>query len=62
MDHEQEGLLAHKVLDVLLTGSNDPNYVVDISDVFDQKIESLKAHRSQVGDPDALRERMTTYA
>jgi LmbE family N-acetylglucosaminyl deacetylase len=58
LHHEEEGLRPHKVLDILLTGSNESNYVVDIADVLDLKIEAICAHRSQVRDPEGLSERM----
>ncbi len=61
-EHEKEGLQPHKVLDILLTGTNEPNFAVDISDVFDLKIRSICAHESQIRDPEGLRERMTSYA
>jgi LmbE family N-acetylglucosaminyl deacetylase len=44
----QEGLEWHRVGELLLAGSDDPDYFVDISDYFDLKIEALLAHASQV--------------
>jgi LmbE family N-acetylglucosaminyl deacetylase len=57
-EHEAEGLTPHKVLDVFLIFSDQPNYWVDISDTVEQKIQALQAHESQIGDPDELAERI----
>lgn len=62
LQHEEEGLQAHKVLDILLTGTNEPNFAVDISEVLDRKIQAICAHECQISDPAALRERMTQFA
>ncbi len=57
-EHEAEGLESHKVLEVFLTSSNSANYLVDISATIDAKLVAIKAHRSQIGDPEALESRM----
>jgi LmbE family N-acetylglucosaminyl deacetylase len=44
------GLEPHKVKEVLLWGSEEPNYRSDITDTFDIKIAALRCHNSQVGD------------
>ena len=62
LTHEEEGLQPFKVLDVLLTGTNEPNFVVDISEVFDLKIRSICEHASQIRDPEGLTERMQSFA
>ncbi|HSG25928.1 MAG TPA: PIG-L deacetylase family protein [Anaerolineales bacterium] len=60
-EHEQEGLDPHKVLDVFLIFSDQPNYWVDISSTIELKINALQAHKSQIADldelPDRIRER-----
>ena len=60
-EHEQSGLLPHKVKEVYLWGAPNPNVWIDISSSFETKIESLRCHVSQVGKaeqlPDRLRER-----
>jgi LmbE family N-acetylglucosaminyl deacetylase len=65
-EHEREGLAPHKVLNVLLTPTNEPNEWVDISETLDLKIAALCEHRSQIGDPEALaarvRQRAQDYA
>ena len=43
-----EGLLPHKVKEVLLWASDDPNYCSDITDTFNIKLEALRCHKSQV--------------
>lgn len=45
---DEEGLQWHRVGELLLAGSDEPDYFVDISDYFDIKIEALLAHTSQV--------------
>lgn len=47
-EHIDEGLNWHRVGELLLAGSDEPDYFVDISDHFDTKIEALLAHTSQV--------------
>jgi len=46
----EEGLEPHKVTEVLLWASEDPNYRTDITDIFDIKIAALLCHKSQLGD------------
>jgi len=64
----KEGLHPHKVKEVLLWGTEQPNYRSDITDTFDIKIAALRCHKSQVGDnlsPDFeewLRQRAKTMA
>ena len=53
-EHEAEGLEPHKVLDIFLTFSNEPNYWVDISSVMDKKVSALRRHESQFDDLDEL--------
>ena len=46
----KEGLHPHKVKEVLLWGTENPNYRSDITDTFDIKLAALRCHKSQVGD------------
>jgi len=46
----QEGLEPHKVREVLLWASEEPNYRCDITDTFDIKLAALRCHKSQVGN------------
>ncbi|MFC1918673.1 PIG-L deacetylase family protein [Chloroflexota bacterium] len=45
----EQGIQPHKVKEVLLWGSEEPNYRSDITDTFDIKIAALRCHKSQVG-------------
>lgn len=45
----KEGLQPHKVREILLWGSEEPNYFSDITNTFDIKIAALRCHESQVG-------------
>ena len=56
----EQGLQPHKVKEVLLWASEEPNYRSDITDTFDIKIAALRCHKSQVGDNPStgLKERM----
>ena len=44
------GLLPHKVMEIWLTGTLQPNHWVDISATLEAKIAAMCLHRSQVGD------------
>jgi LmbE family N-acetylglucosaminyl deacetylase len=61
-EHEGEGLVPHKVLDIFLTSTNEPNEWVDITETIEQKIAALWEHRSQIGDPEALATRIRAWA
>ncbi len=56
----EQGLQPHKVKEVLLWGSEEPNYRSNITDTFDTKIAALRCHKSQIGgNPSSeLEERM----
>lgn len=64
----EQGLQPHKVKEVWLWGSEEPNYRSNITDTFDIKIAALRCHKSQVGDKSSpeleewLRERAKTMA
>jgi len=46
----EQGLQPHRVKEVLVCGTQDPNYYIDITDTIDAKIAALRCHKSQVGD------------
>jgi LmbE family N-acetylglucosaminyl deacetylase len=48
--HLAEGLEPHKVREVLLWSSNQPNFDVDISAEVDRKLFALSAHDTQFGN------------
>ncbi|MEX1252998.1 MAG: PIG-L deacetylase family protein [Dehalococcoidia bacterium] len=66
--HAAEGLEAHQVNNLLLAGTDEPDYHVDISAHAETKLEAVLCHRSQLGErgPDELRrvwqERMKSSA
>jgi LmbE family N-acetylglucosaminyl deacetylase len=63
-----EGLQPHKVREVLLWASEDPNYCSDVTDTFDIKLAALRCHKSQIDQiplpalEQWLRERQKTMA
>src|SRR5579859_2367549 len=52
-----EGLEPHKVKNVYLAGTREPNFKVDITDVLEKKIAAISEHRSQVKDIEAMAKR-----
>lgn len=54
--HLEEGLEPHKVREVYLWGSGEPDTFIDITDTFEIKLEALRRHHSQVGQGWELRE------
>jgi len=48
-EHIAEGLEPHRVKEVYLWGSEEPDIHIDVSDTFDIKIAALSCHASQVG-------------
>jgi LmbE family N-acetylglucosaminyl deacetylase len=57
-DHLAEGIEPHKTAEIWYFGSEVPDVFIDITDTFENKIEALKAHASQVGDGETLDERL----
>jgi LmbE family N-acetylglucosaminyl deacetylase len=51
---QEEGLAPHKVRQIYLAGTLQPNCKIDISAFLGQKIEAILKHKSQIKDPDAL--------
>lgn len=50
MDLLEEGLEPHKVNKVYMTLTENPTVVVNITETFEQKMEALRCHASQIGD------------
>jgi LmbE family N-acetylglucosaminyl deacetylase len=50
--HAEEGLGEWRVNELLLVGSADPNYFVDVSAFIEKKADAILAHRSQVQSHD----------
>lgn len=49
-EHLKEGLEPHKVAEIWYFNAEHPDLYVDITETWDDKVHSLKAHVSQVGD------------
>jgi LmbE family N-acetylglucosaminyl deacetylase len=48
---------AHQVRQLLLSGTHEPDVVVDVSRTIDAKVKAVLAHTSQMaGDPDGIRD------
>jgi LmbE family N-acetylglucosaminyl deacetylase len=56
------GLAAHRVRRIYLFWPNDPNVRVDVTSTIDRKIAALRAHASQIHEPDKLDERIRAWA
>ncbi len=54
----KEGLEPHAPKEVWVSLTNQPNVTLDVTDLFETKIRALKEHKSQIGDPAKLEERM----
>ena len=62
-EHIAEGLEPHKVKEVYLWASEEPDTYIDISDTFDIKTAALGCHVSQVGQyMEFLKQRMEERA
>ncbi len=53
-----EGLQPHKTAEVWYSNAEHPDLIVDISSTMEDKIESLKAHFSQVGEREDVFDRV----
>ena len=49
-DHAADGLEAHQVNEMLLAGTDEPDYHVDISAHRETKLEAILCHASQLGE------------
>jgi LmbE family N-acetylglucosaminyl deacetylase len=54
----EERLEPHNVREVWIAGTLQPNVCMDVTDLWETKIRSLYEHKSQIGDPQTLCERM----
>ena len=57
-EHRAEGLETHKVVEIYTTMADDPDVVIDTSDVIDLKIKATLAHQCQILDPEGMEERI----
>lgn len=53
-----EGLEPHTPREVWVSLTAQPNVMLDVTDTWDIKIQALKEHRSQIGDPAEFEKRM----
>ena len=53
-----EGLEPHKCLTVYIAGAEEPTVTVDVTEYIDTQVKALIEHKSQIGDPDKLAERI----
>lgn len=60
-DLDADGLEPHKANYVYVYFTQEANYYVDISETVEQKIEALRAHKSQMGEWDPA-ERIRTWS
>jgi LmbE family N-acetylglucosaminyl deacetylase len=51
-EHQDEGLNARQVNEMMLAGAEDPDYFVDIRRFIDKKVDAMLCHRSQVATQD----------
>jgi LmbE family N-acetylglucosaminyl deacetylase len=64
-EHLKQGLLPHRVSEVYLWGSEDPDLFLDITNTFETKLAALMCHKSQLGGhvpPERVREFVTQRA
>ena len=58
----KSGLEAHKVRRLYLFWPNAPTAWVDVTATIDRKVDALRAHASQIHEPEKLDERMRAWA
>ena len=58
----RSGLAAHNVRRLYLFWPNEPNVRIDITGTLDRKIAALRAHASQIKQPDQLEIRIRAWA
>ena len=58
----ESGLAAHVVRRLYLFWPNEPNARVDVTATIDRKIDALRAHASQIKEPEKLEERIREWA
>jgi LmbE family N-acetylglucosaminyl deacetylase len=61
-DHLASGLEPHKTAEIWYFGSDSPDVYMDITDTFDDKINALKAHQTQVGEATELADRLRGFS
>ncbi len=61
-EQEREGLRPHKVEELYVSGTTQPDTWIDISETLEDKIQAILAHRSQIKEPEKLAERIREWA
>lgn len=61
-DHLASGLEPHKTAEIWYFGAETPDVFIDITDTFDDKINALKAHVTQVGTAEGMADRLRERA
>ncbi|MDQ3654157.1 MAG: PIG-L family deacetylase [Chloroflexota bacterium] len=61
-DHLASGLEPHKTAEIWYFGSDSPDIYIDITDTFDDKIDALRAHQTQVGEAKELPDRLRGFS
>jgi LmbE family N-acetylglucosaminyl deacetylase len=54
----EAGFMPHEVEEVWMSLTQLPDVQLDVTEHWRDKIESLKLHASQIGDPEAFEKRM----
>jgi LmbE family N-acetylglucosaminyl deacetylase len=57
---DEEGLAPHSVKEVWMSISMQPNVIMDVTEFWQKKIDALRCHASQIGDPEKFDQRMKT--
>jgi LmbE family N-acetylglucosaminyl deacetylase len=47
-EHRYKGLPAHRTAELLMAGSNEPDYYVDIGPYLEKKVDAILCHTSQI--------------
>ena len=55
---KDEGLQPHKLKEVWVSLTDNPTVILDVTDTWEIKIQALKEHKSQIGNPKEFEERM----
>jgi LmbE family N-acetylglucosaminyl deacetylase len=55
----KEGLEPHTVEEVWMSLTGEPNITLDVSGFWQLRLDALKKHASQIGDPDEFEKRMS---
>jgi LmbE family N-acetylglucosaminyl deacetylase len=58
----RSGLAAHRVRRIYLFWPNEPNVRIDVTATIGRKIDALRAHASQIKEPEKLEDRMRAWA